>query len=251
MLLDKLQKEEAHIWFAIPSKIKNSKVIAKLLSLLSAEEINKHNRFLFSEDRHLYLVSHALVRNVLAKYLEKQPADLIFHYTEHGKPEVWLSKNDPIIRFNLSHTAGLAACIVTMNDDCGIDAEAIVNKTASLDVAHLMFSDSEFEHLKSLTGRSYLEEFFTRWTLREAYVKALGRGVDYPTNKLLFNIKSDRDIEVSCQGKRGDTCQYWQFQIMRPTPNHIVTTAIKGKNKEQRRIIIKDGSVENWIAAHY
>lgn len=240
MLLDKLQKE-AHIWFAIPDNTKNSGVIAKLLSLLSVEEINKHNRFHFSEDRHLYLVSHALVRNVLAKYLEKQPADLKFHYTEHGKPEVCLSKSDPILRFNLSHTAGLAACIVTINDDCGIDAEAIVNKTASLDIAHSMFSDSEFEHLKSLSGRSYLEEFFTRWTLREAYVKALGQGVDHLTNKLLFNITNDRDIDVSFQGERGDACQYWQFQVMRPTPNHIVTTAIKSENKKQRRII------SSWI----
>ena len=240
MLLDKLQKE-AHIWFAIPNFIKNSREITRLLSLLSVEEINKHNRFHFAEDRHLYLVSHALVRNVLAKYLEKQPADLKFHYTEHGKPEVWLSKNDPIIRFNLSHTPGLAACIVTINDDCGIDAEAIVNKTASLDVAHLMFSDGEFEHLKSLNGRRYLEEFFTRWTLREAYVKALGQGIDYPTNKLLFNIINDGEIDVSFQGEHGDTCQYWQFQVMRPTPDHIVTTAIKGKNKKQKRII------SSWI----
>jgi 4'-phosphopantetheinyl transferase len=240
MLLEKLQRE-AHIWLTIPDNIKNSGVITQLLSLLSAEEIKKHNRLYFSADRHLYLVSHALVRKVLAKYLEKQPADLKFHYVENGKPEILLSKNDPIIRFNLSHTAGLAACIVTMNDDCGIDAEAIVNKTASLDIAHSMFSDSEFEHLKSLTGRSYLEEFFTRWTLREAYVKALGQGIDYPINQLLFNIKDDSDIDVSFQGKLGDACQFWQFQVMRPTADHIVTTAIKGKNKKQRRII------SNWI----
>ena len=240
MLLDKLQKE-AHIWLAIPDNIKDSGIIAGFLSLLSTEEINKHNRFHFSEDRHLYLVSHALVRNVLAKYLEKQPADLKFHYSENGKPEVLLNKNDPIIRFNLSHTPGLAACIVTINDDCGIDAETIVNKTASLDIARSMFSDSEFEHLKSLNGRSYLEEFFTRWTLREAYVKALGQGIDYPINKLLFNRTNDRDIDVSFQGERGDACQNWQFQIIRPTPNHIVTTAIKGENKKHRRI------VSSWI----
>lgn len=236
MLLDKLQKE-AHIWFAIPNNIRDSRIIAEFLSWLSAEEITKHDRFHFSEDRHQYLVSHALARNVLSKYLEKRPSDLKFHYKENGKPEVLLSKNDPIIRFNLSHTAGLAACMVTLNDDCGIDAEAIVNKTASLDVAHSMFSDNEFEHLKSLTGRRYLEEFFIRWTLREAYVKALGQGVDYLFNELQFNVINDRDIEVTFLGELGDACQYWQFQIIRPTPNHIVTTAIKSQRKKKKHII--------------
>lgn len=236
MTLDKLQKE-AHVWFVIPENIRESKIISEFFSLLSTEEINRHNRFYFSEDRHRYLVSHAFVRRVLSKYLEKHPGDLKFHYTENGKPEILSNQYDQIVRFNLSHTIGLTVCIVTMNDDCGIDTEKIDNKTASIDVARLMFSESEFKFLEYLSGRTYLEEFFTRWTLREAYVKALGHGIDYPTNKLLFNIVDDKNIRVSIDDVNDAVSQYWQFQTMRPTSNHIVSIALKNENKVQKRII--------------
>lgn len=234
--LNNLQ-EEAHVWLVVPENITNKSIIAEFFSILSLEEIHKHNRFHFPEDRHRYLVSHAFLRKILSQYLNQQPGDLKFYYSENGKPEVSLSKNDPLIRFNLSHTAGLTACIVTINDDCGIDAEAIVHKTASLDVARLMFSDSEFKFIENLSGRTYLEEFFTRWTLREAYVKALGLGIDYPTNKLLFKIVDDKNISVAIEKANDTICQFWQFRTMQPTSNHTVSIAIKNKNKVQKSII--------------
>ena len=238
MQFNKLQNE-AHVWLVSPESIQNSRVITQFFSLLSTEEIKKHNRFHFPEDKHRYLVSHAFVRQVLSKYLNKQPGELEFHYTRNGKPEVLLNQNDQIVRFNLSHTKGLTACIVTINDACGIDTEKIDHKTASIDVARLMFSNSEFKFLKSLSGHSFLAEFFSRWTLREAYVKALGHGIDYPTNKLLFNIKNNQEIEISFQGKTNEAFQHWQFQIMQPTSEHMVTIAIQSNSKKLKSIICK------------
>ena len=245
MIIDKLQTE-AHVWFVIPENIRDNKVITEFFSLLSTEEINKHNRFHFKEDKHQYLVSHAFVRSVLSKYLDKQPGDLKFHNTKNGKPEILLNHSNRLVRFNLSHTKGLTVCIVTMNDDCGIDTEKIDNKTASIDVARLMFSESEFEFIKNLSGSTYLKEFFTRWTLREAYVKALGLGIGYPTNKLLFNIVDDNNIGLLIEETNDAICQYWQFHTMQPTSNHIVSIAIKNQYIVQKRLIFRWLLENNW-----
>jgi 4'-phosphopantetheinyl transferase len=226
---------EAHVWFVVPETIQAKPILENCLAALSDRELQQYRRFLFDADRRRYLVSHALVRRVLSHYVQVAPADWTFSYAKRGKPEI-ANQGVGQLRFNLTHTAGLAACVVTLRDDCGIDAERIIERHNSLGVAKRMFSESEYKRIKELSGRTFLEEFFQRWTLREAYVKALGIGISFPTRELQFAI-DDETIRVDYRSKAGADKAVWQFQLMRPTVDHIAAVAMCGEHHTEKKIV--------------
>jgi len=230
--------EEAHVWFIRPDLIRNKTTLDVCMRMLSEQEREQCQRFRFPEDSHHYLVSHALVRNVLSKYVEVPPYGWVFSRSDHGRPEV-ANPGLPPMRFNLSHTKGLAACIVTLSSDCGIDVEKIYARHNPIGVAKRMFSSPEYEHMQQLNGRVQLEYFFTRWTLREAYVKARGIGISFPTRKLNFNIEYSNGINVEFQSEMQDTSEDWQFQLLPLTNEHITAVAIRRDNHSNKSIITR------------
>lgn len=227
MLIDSLQRE-AHVWFTVPESVRDDAVLQRLEAVLSDEELGRYRRFHFPEDRHRYLVSHALVREALSHYSDIAPADWCFSRREHGRPEI-ANPGIPPLRFNLTHTAGLACCIVTLDDDCGIDAEKITARHASTRIAKRMFSEAEYRELQQLQGQQHLEYFFTRWTLREAYVKARGIGIFHPTGMLTFTLAADGSFAVSGDaGIDNNKEALWNFQLLKLSEAHITATALHG-----------------------
>ncbi len=77
-------KNEAHVWLAYPEKLSDSKLQDFFLDILSEDEIEKYQRFRFSSDRHLYLVSHAFVRMVLSNYIDLDPDEWRFICNKFG-----------------------------------------------------------------------------------------------------------------------------------------------------------------------
>lgn len=238
MLLDNL-RNEAHVWIVRPESISNGRILDACIDLLSEHERERYRRFRFAEDRHRYLVSHALVRNVLSKYADIQPDEWVFSQSNHGRPEV-ANMGLSTIRFNLSHTRGLVACIVTSSCDCGIDVERVHVRHDPIGVAKRMFSTAEFEHMQQLKGREQLEYFFTRWTLREAYTKARGIGITFPTHKLNFKIKSTGEVNIEFQADVQDNNEDWQLDILPLTEEHITASAIRRHDHNDKKIIRHD-----------
>ena len=235
MLLEKLSRE-AHLWTVRPESIQNKMILAASMDSLSILEREKYRRFRFAEDRHRYLVSHALVRNVLSKYAEILPGEWVFSQTDRGRPEV-ANPGLSAMRFNLSHTRGYVACIVTSSCDCGIDVERVHVRHNPIDVAKRMFSKPEFEHMQQLSGREQLDYFFTRWTLREAYTKARGIGITFPTQKLNFEIKSTGEVNIEFQADMQDENEDWQLEILPLTEEHIAAAAIRRLDHDNKKIV--------------
>ncbi|XP_050122931.1 uncharacterized protein LOC126600393 [Malus sylvestris] len=111
------------------------------------------------------------------------PRSLNFKKNSHGKPEVEWKNADgwqpPPLHFNLSHTSSLIACGVTVDSPIGIDVEDKQRKLKKeiLAFARRYFSSHEVEHLSSISDiEIQRQQFTTLWTLKEAYVKALGKG---------------------------------------------------------------------------
>jgi len=239
-LLEQLPPE-AHVWFTIPESIRDPGTLADCLAMLCEQERERYRRFHFPADRHRFLVSHALVRRVLSRYVDLPPADWTFLNSGHGRPEI-SNPGLPALRFNLTHTDGLAACVVTLASECGIDAERIVARHNPAGVAQRMFSASECEQMQRLSAREQLEYFFRRWTLREAYVKARGIGISFPTRKLQFAIDERENIQVQFADGIDDTGRHWQFRLLYPTPQHIVALALGLEDSTERRIVSREFS---------
>ena len=100
-----------------------------------------------------------------------------------------------------------------------------------------MFSATEFERIARLDGENFLNEFYTRWTLREAYVKARGIGISFPTRRLHFDIRGDDDVAMAMEPDLGDTGEKWSFTIMRPLPRHVTSTAVREDGKTGKKVV--------------
>jgi 4'-phosphopantetheinyl transferase len=238
MLIDSLRRE-THVWFNIPESVRDDGLLQRLKGTLSDAELDKYQRLRFPEDRHRYLVSHAMVRATLSKYVDISPAAWHFSLGEHGRPEID-APDTPPLRFNMTHTDGLVSCIVTLEDDCGIDAEKITARHATSEIAKRMFSADENTRLETLSGDARLEYFYTCWTLREAYVKARGIGISCAMRQLKLSFTDPHAIQVSFSFDIKDDAELWNFQLFRPTSAHILATASRSENHPVKAIRIHE-----------
>jgi len=235
-LLTQLESE-VHVWFARPEAIVDPGQLADYASILSPEESARHQRFHFDRDRHLFLVSHALVRRVLSSYIDMAPSAWQFSGNEFGRPEIANPGVTASLRFNLSHTPGLVACVVTLNADCGIDAEKIHARGDQMGVAEKMFAESEQAELRSLAGPAFLERFLTYWTLREAYCKALGVGIAHSDKDYCFEKEGGGQYGIRFESPMSGQGKHWQFTILRPGSDHMVAVAIKSAGQPGKDIV--------------
>ena len=215
------------IWLVAPAEIKDPDLLRAYDSLLTAEERDKQQRFVFEKHRHDCLVARALVRCCLSRYADVEPADWRFEVNSYGRPEVQPGFVEWPLRFNLSHTEGLIACAVTAACDVGVDVEYPARMKDPLDIADRFFSAFEVEALHRLAHTAQRERFFRYWTLKEAYIKARGVGLSLPLRQFSFNLDQGSRIAISFDPQLQDDPSSWQFISVEPTVDHILAAAVK------------------------
>jgi len=133
-----------------------------------------------------------LSRFALLVSLGIRPDDVEISYGKNGKPYL---KNHPKIHFNVSHSGGYVVCAVA-DVELGIDVERV--RDYNLRIAERYFSNSELADLLALEGDSRRDYFFTLWTIKESYLKALGHGL---TKSLSSFTVSGNNIGYSLKGE--------------------------------------------------
>jgi 4'-phosphopantetheinyl transferase len=229
---------ELHVWLASPGEVTDPAVLDGYAGLLSAEETLRYRKFRFERDRRLYLVSHALLRRALSLYAEVLPSAWQYAVNQHGKPEIAMPELPLQLRFNLSHTPGLAACLVVLDDDCGIDVERISVQRNAQGIAARMFPLHEQRHLATLCGDEYREQFLAYWTLHEAYSKALGVGIARTVNKCGFSGKGIGEYAIRCPDTMPDSGP-WVLSVQRPTDDHMLALAVRSAASGTRKIVVR------------
>jgi 4'-phosphopantetheinyl transferase len=232
-------RSEDHVWLVNPDTVTDPERLAACQALLSTEETGRQSRFHFAEDRHRYLVSHALVRRVLSRYWPIPPQQWRFLPGNRGRPEI-ANPDVPALRFNLTHTRELAACIVSLGDDCGIDAEYLTVRHNHEGIAKRMFSAAEQTRLRMTGEDARLEHFYASWTLREAYVKARGIGMSFPVHKLQFSITSSHAVHIEFHPDIDDDAAAWGFRLFRPTAMHVLATASRSRRPAGKVVRLRE-----------
>ncbi len=173
--------DEVHVWSSFLDLSDSRR--ADLLSQLSQNELERVGQFRFPKDRNDFIVSHGILREILASYLDINPAGLRFTYNAYGKPSLEVEGKSTNIHFNLSHSQGLALFAVTQVGRIGVDVEYIRPEVAADRTAESAFSPSEIELLRSLPEDLQARAFFQCWTLKEAFIKARGQGLSIPLDQ--------------------------------------------------------------------
>lgn len=228
-----ISDDEVHLWFSFPEQIGDAGLLASYMDILSPEEQARRQRYHFEKHRHLFLVSRALLRTTLSRYTGIPSGQLQFSKNKYGRPEISSDRVITPVRFNLSHTEGLIALAVTLNDDIGVDVEHIIRKNSMMNLANHFFSRREAADLLQVEEGSRQERFFDYWTLKESYIKARGMGLSLPLDQFSFHLSDQAPIQISFNKDIDDASDDWQFWLMKPTAHHTAAVSLR-KNKKRR-----------------
>ena len=193
-------------------------------SLLDDGELSQLRAFQPPAARLQYLAGHAMVRLVLSAGTGVDPCAWRFRTDAFGKPYIALPDLGRGLFFNLSHADGLVACAVGAVAELGVDVERIERTGELAGLAAYALAPIERHRIAALDADAARDAFFTIWTLKEAYVKALGQGFTIPPDSFWIDWQNGEP----CLGGRGEGMTQWRFQVWHPTPDHRLAFAQKG-----------------------
>jgi 4'-phosphopantetheinyl transferase len=165
----------------------NEAAVAPWAAVLDAPERARAARFALPRSRIGFIAAHALTRAALAAATGAPAATFGFAAGAHGKPEALLGGRPAGVAFNLAHTQGLVgvALAAVPGLPLGFDLEPLARR-APLEVARRYFTASEVAGLDGLPAPARAERFFRLWTLKEAFIKATGKGLTQDLSSFWF-----------------------------------------------------------------
>lgn len=194
-----------------------AETVKSLHRLLSSEEQSRAAAFRFDRHRRRWITARGMLRTVLGRLTDTSPESVRFNVEAHGKPTLKLGTGTGTqdLHFNLSHSADVALLAVTSLAPVGIDVERVKPLRDIDAVIARFFSTSErrqFEGLADPTLR--LRAFYTCWTRKEAYLKALGCGILAPTDTFDVSfLPDDEPAVLSIDGGRSAAADWSLFNL--------------------------------------
>lgn len=208
---------EVHVWRIVLGDLHAD--VPRLRAWLSADEIERADRFKFDRHRVDFVAGRAAMRLLLGAYFDATPATLHFSYGERGKPSL------PALDFNLSHSGGLALLAVARSRAVGVDVEQVRPEVDTEGIARRFFSAVEVEALLGLPEPERVDAFFRCWTRKEAYIKACGEGLWLALDK--FDVTLGPDEPAAFRSSRGDVSG-WRMLDVRPGPGWFAALVVSG-----------------------
>ena len=130
------------------------------------------------------------------------------------------------MRFNVSHTDGLALLAFVRTRDIGVDVEKIKAATDAKKLAERFFSDRERSFLESLSGEELHAAFFRCWTRKEAYVKARGEGLSLPLHQFDVSVAEDEPQALLATRPDPSEADRWVLRDLPTSPGYAAALAV-------------------------
>jgi hypothetical protein len=118
--------------------------------------------------------SEAILRAVLARYLDEDPEALRFATAPGGKPQ--LAERPERLRFNLSHSGELVLVAVA-TVEIGVDVQRVEPRRSHLAIAERRLDATAAAAVRAAPDADRAAVFTTEWAIFEARQKCLGIGV--------------------------------------------------------------------------
>lgn len=202
-------------------------VVDRLARRLSADQERRVAGFHSDALRRRFVVAHGALRTILGRYLEADPAALLFQVGPQGKPSLLLPDNSRPLHFNLSHAHALALIAVARDHELGVDIERCRPLPYAAAIAERFFSPAERRALRALPPERQLAAFYRLWTCKEAYIKACGNGLALPLDQ--FDVAFEADGAVLARtGDDPSEAARWSLRTLEVAPGYAAALAVDG-----------------------
>jgi len=166
-------------------------------------------------------------------YLTDDANALSINYTPAGKPILPNTE----LQFNVSHSKDYLLCGISLTNRIGVDIQEIYPISSLDHIINNFFSPTEIQYLRSLPSREvYQEHFFAIWTAKEAYLKAVGDGIQASFNQL-STIPNSTDLKVFNLDlpDTPEADMHWTIRSVEVSQGYSAVLAFDGKINELSR----------------
>ncbi|GAV58383.1 ACPS domain-containing protein [Cephalotus follicularis] len=195
-------------------------------SALSLLPLHEHSSitssFMKQEDRKRALISRLLQYALVHKVLGTPHVEITIKRTLEGKPYLEHDKAPqefPNFNFNVSHHGDYVAiaseplCLVGL-DIVSYSISQIETTQEFIQDFSSYFSSLEWDNIINAgTDDNILNAFYRYWSLKEAYVKAIGSGLAFGLDKVEFHHTNWTNIYVQIDGVTMTEWRFWLFEL--------------------------------------
>lgn len=219
--------------------------------LLLEEERVRAAQFRVASARHQHVIGRAMAR-VLLSAGRCQTHEVNFRILDHGKPIVE-SPAQAARAFNVAHTHGLVLCGIGQPGHwLGVDVEWMDRRTDP-HLAERYFADAEIHQLNATTGPEEHRQLFLKlWTLKEAFIKAIGTGLYTPLDQFAFENAGGDQPRLVLSNPELARGRNWRFESFTPRPGFVAAIAIgveEDNMDAQPRLTLSD--FEEWVTSEH
>lgn len=196
------------------------------------------NRFRRPTTRNQHVVGRGMARTLLAG-TQVSPQEIEFAFNTHGKPDVVapLAIKRP---FNIAHTEGLVIFAACDAGQIGCDVERLCRST-DVAIARRYFAAPEVDYVMGHTQEDDQRLAFLRvWTLKESFIKAIGRGLSIPLADFAFEDIDSPAPKIRMLCNHLGASDSWRFACLSPAEGYVAAVAISDLDVETIEVQVRD-----------
>lgn len=213
---------EIHVWSL--SLITDTPFYERCKSALTATEHQRISYFNFKQVQDSYIISQGGLRLLLSFYLNIEPSKIQINKHSKGKP---YTADDTSLCFNISNSGNYVIFAISRAGEVGIDIEKLRTLPDLNELIEKNFSSKEKQYISKNTTLKELR-FFKFWTVKEAYLKAIGEGMRLPPSNLEFTIENGKYELDSVMGVFEN--EEWQIADLPLSEGYTGTLVYKNEN---------------------
>ncbi|HEY1941365.1 MAG TPA: 4'-phosphopantetheinyl transferase superfamily protein [Roseiarcus sp.] len=195
--------------------------MSALEALLDADERRRVARLASAADCRDVIAAHGLLKEMLRDRFGLAPADCRLSYGAPGTKPRLVGSSCAELDVNITHSRGMVACAVGTECLVGIDAEPL-ERNVDLRFTTELLSADERCWLNRQSPSEAKEKFLRLWTLKEAVMKADGRGLGLPLDA--FAVLPDPPRVIVAPPFMGERSR-WVLRQWTPTSGYVVALA--------------------------
>ncbi len=222
----RLARGQIHLWCADLDRPAAER--ARFEGVLSRAERERAERFRFERDRQRFVVRRGLLRQLLAAYLQVDPARVGIGYGSHGKPELVPPSGRGSLRFNLSDSGPVALYAFALGQEVGVDVEELRVVPEADQIGRRFFSPAECAELADVAAEQRNEAFLLCWTRKEAFLKAGGEGLFCPLDSFDVTLRPGAPAAVLNVRGGGPGAASWSLHHLEPCAGYVGALAVLG-----------------------
>lgn len=217
-----LGADEVHVWrasLALPAG-----ELERHARILAIDERSRAERFRFPVHRDRFIAGRGIQRRILAGYLGVEPAAIVYHIGKHGK----LSVDATEVRFNVSNAGDRLLLAVALGREIGVDLEEVRAMPDAAPIARRFFSSVENEAFAAVPPDARDRAFFTCWTRKEAFIKAVGEGLSRPLDSFDVTLRAGEPAQLLCTRRDPADVERWTLREIDVGPGWAAALAVEG-----------------------